>query len=618
VCGAAAVLCVLAIPALAQEPAHRVLIVFEAESGQPASSEIALGLRRSLDEDKPTEFEIFNEHLDSNRFPEPSNLERMAHLLAEKYRATKLDAIVAVGPTALHFLVDNRDAIAPGVPLFFGGVTEETAHKVDDLPDVKGVVSTFDIQQTMMLARKLQPTASDAVVLTGSAPFDKSWQDTAKAALGESYAGFRVRYVSDLSISEFGEYAAGLTPDTAVVVLTIVQDSAGQKFIPRVAATAISTESAAPIYAVYDTFIGRGAMAGYVPTFEDIGRQLGGTVKDYINKGSAPPKVTLSSARPVVDWRQMVRFGINPDLLPADAEVRYRTASLWDQYRPEILAIVAFILLQTATIGALIFQGRRRRTAEAELATGRTELAHLSRASLLGELSGAFAHELNQPLTSILANAQVGRQLIAEGRAGSAELGEILADIEADDRRAAAVITQLRRLLMKGETALETADLNRIAASTIQLVKGELLARQIRIKLSQTRDPVPVSANFAQLQQVVLNLVVNAADANQPLPAPERLIGVAVRKRGGWGEIIVSDNGKGLSLEMQEEVFKPFVSTKSKGLGLGLSICRSIAKAHGGRLRFDPDYITGARVILSVPLEGRAYDDRRISGPFGG
>jgi signal transduction histidine kinase len=593
-------------------PPHRVLIVYETESGQAATMEFATGLRRGLDADEPTQFEVFSEYLDSVRFPGQANLDRMAAQMVEKYAATTFDAVIAVGPTAVDFLVDNRDDIAPGVPLFFGAVTERTAAKVAHLSDIKGVVSTFDVKQTLALARQLQPNARQAVVLTGSAPFDRSWQDTARAALGESYLGFEVRYVSDLSIAGYIQAAAQLPRDTAVLILTIYEDAEGQKFVPRDAAAVIAAESAAPVYSVYDTYVGRGALGGHLGTFQGVGAQLGGIVKRQVHGDTDIPKTIASVTHPVVDWRQIERFGINPDLLPVGTEVRFRTPSIWDEYRAEILLTIAVLLIQTATIAALIFQAHRRRAAEAELATGRIELAHLSRASLLGELSGAFAHELNQPLTSILANAQVARQMLADGKADTAELAEILADIEVDNKRAATVISQLRRLLTKGEAVLEPTDLNRVAAATMQLIASDLVTKQTKVELKRSREPVPVLANFAQLQQVVLNMIVNAVDATQHLRPSARAIEVVVRKNGKWGDVAVSDNGTGLPKEMMETAFKPFVSTKQKGLGLGLSICRSIAKAHGGRLRFDAEQTIGVKIILSLPLEGHAHEHHGI------
>lgn len=222
---------------------------------------------------------------------------------------------------------------------------------------------------------------------------------------------------------------------------------------------------------------------------------------------------------------------------------------------------------------------------------------------MLGELSGAFAHELNQPLTSILANAETGRRLLESGANDLTELKEILTDIVDDDKRAAEVIAQLRRLLVKGEAELEPVDLNQVVAATQALTNTELLVRQTPVEFRRSPSAVEVLGNFAQLQQVVLNLVMNAVDATSQLPPAKRLVEAVVRQReDGKGELAVSDNGLGVGPEMMKDAFKPFVSTKPAGLGLGLAICRSIVAAHGGTLLFDPKPQRGARIVLALPL----------------
>src|SRR5262249_35637921 len=145
-------------------------------------------------------------------------------------------------------------------------------------PDVKGLVSQFDVRRTLELARQLQPEAKQAVIVYGSAPFDKTWEATAKAQLGESYLDFQVQYLTDLNLAGFADALRKLPRDTAVVILSIFQDADGRKYVPREAAAKIAPESAAPVYSVYDTFLGKGVVGGYMGTFQDTGEQLAALV----------------------------------------------------------------------------------------------------------------------------------------------------------------------------------------------------------------------------------------------------------------------------------------------------------------------------------------------------
>nr|WP_234913499.1 ATP-binding protein [Sinorhizobium meliloti] len=239
---------------------------------------------------------------------------------------------------------------------------------------------------------------------------------------------------------------------------------------------------------------------------------------------------------------------------------------------------------------------------EAALASERIELAHLSRRSQLGELSGAFAHELTQPLTSILANAEAGQKLSTEPASDMNEIRAIFDDIVADDRRASSVISHLRSMMLKGEASQEILDLNEAVRQTVALARAEMVARRTEVEVHDELASVRVKGNLVQLQQVILNLLVNAADAMADLPPRQRRVEIAVHKgKNGYCELSVADMGPGIPAEMQSEVFKPFVSPTKGGLGLGLAICRSIVEAQGGKLFFDDGVKPGARAVVILP-----------------
>jgi len=268
-----------------------------------------------------------------------------------------------------------------------------------------------------------------------------------------------------------------------------------------------------------------------------------------------------------------------------------------------IIVIAAVIALQFATIAGLVVQYRRRRRIAEELNLERLELVHLSRVHQLGELSGAFAHELSQPLTSILANAEAGQRMLQSGQADSAEIQSIFEDIASDDRRAASIIRHLRRLMVKGEAKLESLDLNDAVAATLALANSEFVVRQTTVSFDPSRSGLNVRGCMEQLQQLVLNLLLNAGESMSRIPVAERRIEVQTRNRNnGTCEMTISDSGPGIPPELTATIFQPFVSTKHEGLGLGLAICRSIALAHGGSLAFDEDRTEGARAVLTLPL----------------
>jgi len=231
----------------------------------------------------------------------------------------------------------------------------------------------------------------------------------------------------------------------------------------------------------------------------------------------------------------------------------------------------------------------------------RDELAHLSRVAMLGELSGALAHELNQPLTSILSNAQAAQLFIARGVVSTDEIGPILDDIVKADRRAGDIIRRLRRLLKKDDSTRQWLDLNEVVSEVLRLTNSDRVSRGITIKLELSPDLPPVYGDEVQLQQVLLNLLNNACDA---IEAVDALPALTVRTVCEAGNVLVSvaDRGSGIGAEDMERIFEPFVTTKAKGLGLGLSICRTIIQAHGGRLWAENRQDGGAVFHFVVPV----------------
>ena len=246
-----------------------------------------------------------------------------------------------------------------------------------------------------------------------------------------------------------------------------------------------------------------------------------------------------------------------------------------------------------------------RQRAEHEIATQRSELAHLGRVALLGELSGALAHELNQPLAAILANARAAQRMLSRDTLDVPEFQAILDDIVSDDRRAGAVIQRVRALIRKDEHELHPVAPNDLVADVLELAHSDLIQRAVIVSTRLAPSLPEVAADRVQLQQVLLNLIVNACDAMTDNVTGDRLLIVATALRGSSVRISITDSGTGIATEPIDEVFQPFVTSKRNGLGLGLAICRSIVDAHGGRMWAVNNRERGATFHVLLP-EGAA------------
>ncbi len=273
--------------------------------------------------------------------------------------------------------------------------------------------------------------------------------------------------------------------------------------------------------------------------------------------------------------------------LPIQGELRHYEARVVRCDRDNVLSIVRDIT--------------ERRRAEEEARELRDELAHVGRVSVLGALTGSLAHEINQPLAAIMANAQAALRMLAGPRPALAELRDTLGDIVADNRRAGDVLQRLRSLLRKGSPEYTTLDVNTTIEEVVRLVGSDILGRRVTVNVVLAPEAPAVHGDRVQLQQVVLNLLVNAFDAVEEAEVGARWVTLQTACVDERVVVSVSDRGVGVPEERLSHIFEPFYTTKTEGMGLGLSICRAIMAAHGGDLRGERNPDGGMTFSFSLP-----------------
>jgi C4-dicarboxylate-specific signal transduction histidine kinase len=282
--------------------------------------------------------------------------------------------------------------------------------------------------------------------------------------------------------------------------------------------------------------------------------------------------------------------------------VYFREPSAWEKYRWQVVFVSAIVVLQAMLIAGLIYERRRRQFAEFDARQRIAELAHVNRYSIAGELTTSIAHELNQPLGSILVNTETAALMLESPSLDVNELKEILSDIRRDDQRAGEVIRRLRSLLKRAPFEAKEIDLNEMVGETIDLVSALAHARAVFLSSVLAETPLPVKADNIQLQQVLINLIVNAIDAMEPMDKSQRRVAVRTARNGDSAEIEIVDSGPGILAGKLSEVFDPFYTTKPNGMGMGLSIARTIIEAHGGQISAENQAKQGALFRISLPL----------------
>jgi signal transduction histidine kinase len=294
----------------------------------------------------------------------------------------------------------------------------------------------------------------------------------------------------------------------------------------------------------------------------------------------------------------LMRVAPDPDSV---ADVSFDTGS-------SLAAIAAAVVLGLLARSLWVEQ-RRRQRAELDASRYLATMAHLDRRAVLGGLVASLAHELNQPLAAILRNAEAARMLLASGQASEQELREIVEDIVKDDRRAGDLIRRMRTLLRRRELEAQPVNLNAVARDTIDLIATEAASKRIGIELRPSHGSSLVTGDRVHLQQVLLNLVLNGMDAMADTPDEQRHLVVRTHSTNGHVSVSVEDAGRGIASDALSHIFDPFFTTKIDGLGVGLSIARTIVEAHDGRIVAENNPDRGATVRFTLPVRLGPKDD---------
>jgi signal transduction histidine kinase len=367
----------------------------------------------------------------------------------------------------------------------------------------------------------------------------------------------------------------------------------------------------APIFTWYDAYFGNGIVGGPLISVQDRTRKIA-NVAVRILQGEAPSQITTPSVElgvPKFDWREMQRWGISEDRLPLGSGVYYRDPTAWERYRWQIVSIAGALLVQTLLIVSLFYERHRRRNAEAASRQHLSELAHMNRSSTAGELSASIAHEMMQPLAAIVAGGNAGLRWLAKAKPNLDKARASFEGVIAAAEHAGNVIRSIRSMFKKSDDEKVGLNPNRLIQEVLELSRANLRRRKISVETHLRTSLPEIIGNRVQLQQVVLNLLANAVDAIDSGTDGDRMLKITANRQEPSGvQITIEDSGPGIAPENMARIFEPFYTTKPQGMGMGLTICRSIVDAHGGCLVAAPSRLGGLAMQISLPASatGRA------------
>ena len=563
-------------------------------------SEYAKDIRAELKRQSPWPLDIIENSLVTARFSDENPEAPFVEYLSALFANRPLDVIVSIGAPAADFVQRHRLRLFPTTPMVLTAVDQRRVQYSNLTGNDVAVAVNINYLLAFENILQVLPDTKDVIVVVGSSPIEKFW----KEAIGKQAAPLTNRielsWTDELPFEELLKQASALPPHTAIFWELMIVDAAGVVHEGNLPLERLHAVANAPIFSYDESFFGNGIVGGPLLTVADTSR-LTATVAVRILKGEKAGDIKVSPVEfspPRFDWGQMQRWGISEKNLPPGSEILFRDPTVWERYRAHIFTVAAAILIQAALIFWLLYEHWRRQRAEILARNTMSELSHVNRMATAGQLSASIAHEVNQPLAGIVANAQAALRWLE--KANVEEVRDGLKRIVSDGLRASDIITNLRAMFKSDVQEKTPVDINNLVLSVLALVRIDLQKHEIKLQ-TQLDDHIPrVLGNQVQLQQVISNLVMNAIELMGSLQTRALRIKTEL-SQSNTVHVSIEDTGTGIKPSDVAQLFKPMFTTKARGMGMGLSICQSIIENHDGRIWASPGATGGSIFQFELP-----------------
>ena len=588
-----------------KKPAQkRILAIFGFKQAMPFGYYTAESMRETLTSEAPFPIELNIEFADLARYPDETYLAKIVDFYRFKYSKDKFDLVLAIGDETAKMMVEYGDELFGDIPIVIIGSGLDFLAKELKNSNTFFLKWGWDIGKTLEIIQDLLPNTQHLYFISGATISDLSIRNVALEDLSNTRVNFKTTFITDFTATEMLEKIAHLPNNSVIFFLSVIRDINNVGFISRDLMHEVSEKANMPTFGMSDTYLGHGIVGGKLLSPAYQGRRLIRTALKILNDEPIKNTGSLKGDNQVMfDWRQLKRWSINEKDLPPNSVVKYKEHSIWDAHKGKIIGAISIILSQGLAVIFLLIQRKRRSHAESESRSLRDDLAHISRVMSMGEMATSLAHEVNQPLTAIQSYAQAAQRFLQRQPPEYKEVSNSLKGVVEGSRRAKQVIQRIRMTLDKEPSQRSTNKVRDLINGVLLLVQGNINEKKIHLKLDIENGLPKVICDQVQLQQVLLNLIINGIDAICEKSVEVRELTVLAYQEQDENVVIsVKDSGVGIDENILKQPFDAFYTTKKEGLGMGLSISKSIIEDHGGRLWITKNQDRGVTVSFTVPV----------------
>jgi signal transduction histidine kinase len=588
-----------AYPVLAEDT-KRVMLLHSFGREIKPWSDYAQSIRSELQRQSPWPLDIIDHSLVSARSddpdPEPPFVEYLRALFAKR----PLDLIVSVGAPAAAFVQRHRQGLFAATPMVFTVVDQRRVQYSILTANDAVVPIRINYVAAMENILSVLPDTKSVMVVVGTSPIEQFWRDEIRKDVVPFVDRLVFAFTDDLSFENLLKRAAVLPPHSVIFWELMIMDAAKVVHGGDAAFKRLHAVANAPMFGYYEPNLGQGLVGGPYTAVLDLSRETAAVaVRIFGGEKAGDIRIApIEFAKPRFDWREMQRWGINESRLPSGSTIDFRDPTAWDRYHVQILTIGGVLLMQAALITWLLYERRRRYLAEVQSRNSLAELAVMNRRASAGQLSASIAHEVNQPLTGITSRAGAALRWLRAGNVDKVE--ESLEQIVVAGHRASDIVRSVRAMFRSDAGEKVPTDINQLILTVLSIVRIEIDKMGITLQ-TQLNERLPnVLADKVQLQQVILNLIMNAVEAME-LTSPRVLKVQSDRIKSAMVQVSIEDTGPGIDPSNLDRVFQPLFTTKASGMGMGLSICRSIIDSHGGQIWLSPGINGGSAFHFELP-----------------